>query len=222
MDRLERAKSYLTIAESKDARREAYKRAAEEIVAHQAETGETWSLIARNIGRDKSYISKLIRWYQEDAPGTPFRQQDNGTKISHARWVLENAELEVIEQLFLGLSQDRRETIAKELWANVFKELEYAGELERRSPRQLEKILPAKEWKRREEVGERLAEPLIRSAAILTGLTSVTYQLAEATETLRQVIKDGGLTPKAIEQIQKGLDKFQQEFDFAKQLIGGR
>lgn len=40
-ERLARAKDLLAIAESEDPKREAYKRAAEEIAAHKAETGET-------------------------------------------------------------------------------------------------------------------------------------------------------------------------------------
>jgi hypothetical protein len=44
---LARARDYLAIAESGDAKREAYKMAAEEIVAHKKETGDSNRKIAR-------------------------------------------------------------------------------------------------------------------------------------------------------------------------------
>jgi hypothetical protein len=85
-DRLARAKKYLAVAESKDAKHEAYKAAASEIIAHKNETGDNLTEIAVKLGRvvgaddrrarqaGSTYVGKLIKWYEGGARGLPFER----------------------------------------------------------------------------------------------------------------------------------------------------
>ena len=90
--RLDRAREFLAIAESGDAKREAYKRAAEEIAAHKAETGDSDASLARMIGRKQPFVSKLLKWRDTGfAAATPFLMDPQATQRaaqSHAKRVL--------------------------------------------------------------------------------------------------------------------------------------
>lgn len=65
--RLERAKRFITIAESEDAKREAYLAAAQEIGACRAD-GMTWDTINDGLGRSERYAQRLMAW-AERIPG---------------------------------------------------------------------------------------------------------------------------------------------------------
>lgn len=163
---------YLAIAESKDAKREAYRRAAEEIVAYKAETGETDKNIAILLGRHETYVQKLRAWHDSGfKTDTPFVMDEvarRSVTISHIRRAARDPEL------------------AK-------------------------------------EIGKELAEPMLQTrAAIAAGPGGIINTLAMATGDLREVIEYGLVTLELLETIQKALDEFQQELDFAKQLTGGR
>lgn len=91
--RLDRAKHYLAIAESGDARREAYRQATEEIVAAKQEDPALTNVqVATFMGRSHTYVDKLLRWRATgyDA-ATPFLADEQATTRaanSHARKVL--------------------------------------------------------------------------------------------------------------------------------------
>src|SRR5262245_25912450 len=91
-DRLARAKQFLAIAESDDAAREAYKRAAEEIVAYQEESGESLARLASRVERDPRYVQRVVKWYRDGMKvGTPFLMDEGSSTraaISHTKSVL--------------------------------------------------------------------------------------------------------------------------------------
>lgn len=62
-DHLARAKDYIAIAESGDAKNEAYRRAADAIVA----SGATQTEAATAIGRDQSWVQRLLKWQRDYA-----------------------------------------------------------------------------------------------------------------------------------------------------------
>ena len=90
--RLARAKAYLAIAESKDAKREAYKRAANEIAAFKDATRATYSDIAISLGKSEVTVRKLVTWRRDGFKAdTPFLMDAEATKRaarSHTKAVL--------------------------------------------------------------------------------------------------------------------------------------
>lgn len=80
LTRLERAKAYLAIAEAGDAKREAYKRAADEVAAEKDETNATTADLARLLGRKDDFVRKLLRWRETGfAASTPFLMDEQAT-----------------------------------------------------------------------------------------------------------------------------------------------
>lgn len=76
LTRLERASNYLAIAESDDAEKEAYRRAAELIAAHKADTSESNERIGaqlrspRGEPRSGTYVGNVLKWLSEGCPGS--------------------------------------------------------------------------------------------------------------------------------------------------------
>lgn len=118
---LELAKQALHIAESADAKYEAYRQAAEHIAAHMEETGETGSCIAMQLGwkLDKQgrprQLDKLLRWRKAGYPEgtTPNTMPDPGgskptdrAAMSHARQVLRDPEQRA--QVLAALDEEER------------------------------------------------------------------------------------------------------------------
>lgn len=92
MTHLDNAKRLLAIAESGDAKKEAYKAAAEEIAAHKAETGDTNGNVATFLGVSIDRVQKLLQWrstgYQADSP---YLMDDGATmraRVSHTKRAL--------------------------------------------------------------------------------------------------------------------------------------
>lgn len=116
-DLLREAKLCLAIAESKDAKREAYKRAANAMVAYRKETRCTITLLASNVGRDKSFISRLLKWQESGFKAeTPFLMDEQATErasISHTKKVLREQPMEQIERIMEDLPAPRVAKIAQ-------------------------------------------------------------------------------------------------------------
>jgi hypothetical protein len=116
-DHLALARKYLAVAESKDSKREAYKRAAKEIVAYKNETRESDAAIAIALGGGRSgkWVETLRRWAREGFKGeTPFLADGKATEraaLSHARKVLREAPIEEVEKALLDLPEPRRRQI---------------------------------------------------------------------------------------------------------------
>jgi predicted XRE-type DNA-binding protein len=94
--RLKRAREYLIIAESANAKREAYRHAAEEIAAHIEETNDSQAKVARNLQVTPTTVSKLLKWRKSDYEAqTPFTMDEQaGTRSarSHAKNILRHPE----------------------------------------------------------------------------------------------------------------------------------
>jgi hypothetical protein len=86
MERLELAKKYLDVADTEDSKREAYKQAAEEVIAHKEETGESDSDIAISLQRSRPYVQKLRSWYQGGMVNrTPFSTENMPKPLTRAQ-----------------------------------------------------------------------------------------------------------------------------------------
>ena len=116
-DHLTRAREYIAIAESSDAKREAYKRAAEHIAAHRAETGDSHESVARYCNTSRERVSKLLQWRDTGyAAATPFLMDERATgraARSHTKKWLREAEPEDIEQMVSELPSEQRAVIAQ-------------------------------------------------------------------------------------------------------------
>lgn len=116
-DRLARAKKYLAIAESKDAKREAYKLAAQEIRAYKDETKATWAAIAIAVGRGDSTIRAIVRWAEGGHKAeTPFLADGKATgraEASHLKKVFRERPIEEIKEILDDLPDEVVEKVAQ-------------------------------------------------------------------------------------------------------------
>jgi hypothetical protein len=101
---LERAREYLAIAESDNPKREAYIKAAEEIVAALAEDKRlTRTAVATAVGIHHQKVVMLVKWHESGYKAkTPWLLDDKATTraaISHAKKVLREHPEEVKEEI---------------------------------------------------------------------------------------------------------------------------
>jgi len=112
-ERLARAKAYLAIAESKDSKREAYKRAAKEIAAYKDATKDTYDHIAIRLGKSKPTIEKLMKWHRSGYEAdTPFLADTEAVKRaarSHAKAVV--GDINEATKLIAGLNAEQKATL---------------------------------------------------------------------------------------------------------------
>lgn len=70
---IEKAREYISIAESGDAKREAYTKAADEILAAKAEDPTlTQRQIGEQLDKSRTWIQDLLRWHKARDHGLPF------------------------------------------------------------------------------------------------------------------------------------------------------
>jgi len=116
-ERLTRAKAYLSIAESKDSKREAYKKAAEELSSYKDDTGTTIAAIATSIGRSDRYVADLLKWRRSGYKAeTPWLMDTGATEraaLSHTKKVLTDAPMEQVERIISQLPADRLAAVAQ-------------------------------------------------------------------------------------------------------------
>ncbi len=117
-ERIERAKTYIAIAESGDAKREAYKAAAEEIAAElQQRTSQR--AVGRAIGKDESFVRAIVRWrdsgYEAKTPWLSDTRATTRAATSHAKQVLHNAPIETVEKIVADLPAERRRQVQQAL-----------------------------------------------------------------------------------------------------------
>lgn len=217
-NRLVRAKHYLAIAESKDSKREAYKRAAKEIVAHREITGDTWKQIADALGRAPFYVTKLRDWFdagcKTETPWAHGGDSDHrrGSDVAATKRILREQPMEVVERVINDLPPRRQAQIAAAAHDSYFEENERS--LDRQRSR-----TQAERDSARQAV-EQATRPVRQALGQMKGNTVVDL-LDEATEELQQILADEAMTPKAAREIEKALGRFQREFEFARQLAGG-
>jgi hypothetical protein len=116
-DRLERAKQYLAIAESNDSKREAYKAAADEIVAHQTETGATKAAIGRALGKSAKAVEMLVKWqttgFEAETPWLMDTKATTRASVSHTKKILTEQAVDEIEELLDDLPDEAVEKLAE-------------------------------------------------------------------------------------------------------------
>lgn len=82
------ARANLAIAEAGDSKREAYIKAAEEVVAHKTETGEPDTTVATVIGCKREKVRMLVKWhatgYEADTPWLADKGATGRAARSHA------------------------------------------------------------------------------------------------------------------------------------------
>lgn len=112
--RLTRARSYLAIAESKDARREAYEQAADEIRAYMQETGVTVGQVAKDIGYGVDALRRVLKWRESGADGMPFEKSATTATKAHARRMLRERPEEIAPEIAKAMEDpDVREAVAE-------------------------------------------------------------------------------------------------------------
>ena len=118
VDHLALAKEDLAIAESGDAKREAYKRAAAHVVAHKKETGDGDVTVATVMGCKREKVRMLVKWaatdFAADTPWLADTEATNRAARSHANKVLRE-EPEVIAEAIAKADRDVQRRVAKGL-----------------------------------------------------------------------------------------------------------
>jgi transposase len=183
IDRIARAKEFLAIAESKDSKREAYIKAAEEIAAHKTDSGESNERIAIRLDKSESTIDKILQWRKSGYEAeTPFLMDEGATTRaarSHAKTVLKNSEqrTKVLDEL---PEEDQvevaREILAKPKVQKAFAENRKASaELTEASGKVFERV------ERRERARHREAFP---QSGNTTEMLTITTRLNNATSAI--------------------------------------
>lgn len=121
-DHLQRAREYIAIAESADAKRDAYERAADEIIAWvREEPTRTYRDADKSLGRGNDYTGSLVRWRTSGGPGLPFarRPADDSREAERlTERTLRDAGPEVVSRIIDDLPPERRSVIAQRLLAD--------------------------------------------------------------------------------------------------------
>jgi hypothetical protein len=116
MNHLEAARECIAIAESGDAKHAAYKAAAEHVAAELQLRTISNRQIAREIGKDESFVRALRRWrdsgYEAATPWLSDGEATARAAKSHTRKFLREAPVEEIEQAMVGLPPERRSELA--------------------------------------------------------------------------------------------------------------
>jgi len=104
VDHLQMAKEHLVVAESGDAKREAYRQAAEHIAAaKQADPKLTNRVVATTLGKSGEFVQKVLQWrssgYQADTPWLMDEKATGRAALSHTKATLRDAPLEQIERI---------------------------------------------------------------------------------------------------------------------------
>jgi len=212
---LESARAFLAIAESGDAKREAYRQAAEAIAAHREETGESSERIAIRLGKSKATIDKLVAWRRSGyEASTPFLMDEQATTraaISHTKATLRDAPMEQIERVIETLPRERQQEIAASA-GNAYHRarVEY---------REQERVVTPAERREREEAANRLTQPAREATAGFAALGIVGH-LEQARDELHELFQDGSVTPRLIRQIDRALEGFNAELQVARALAG--
>ena len=199
-----RAKEFLAVAESRDSKREAYKRAAHEVAAAIAD-GMNQSSVATAVGRSKSFIEKLLTWrrsgFKADTPWLHDGGATDRAARSHTRRVLSepdsarrvikdlpDAALEQVSDAALDERLDRRRKTPRQVrpapvrrgafapWMEVSGDLVEACRLLRRATDQtIEADFDSEQQRLLQERAQRVRELLALFEAALEGQTDVDW-----------------------------------------------
>lgn len=116
VDHLAMAKEDLAIAESGDAKREAYKRAADHMAAAKAEDPKlTSTVLARTVGTSEGTVRKLLRWRESGFQAeTPFLVDERATEraaLSHAKKIIREEPKKIAAAITEADPEQRKEII---------------------------------------------------------------------------------------------------------------
>lgn len=223
-DRLARAKAYLKIAESKDSKRDAYKKAAKEIAAHRQATGENWTEIAVKLGRvalgaerkereaGRNYVTRLVNWYENGAVDLPFARVEGETKrktLHETKKALAEAPIEEVEKIVLSLPAERVAKIAQATYAKpglaheMAKDPEASAAVTRLSGRVTEEMVAQNKQRRRKTstTFSGTIETLSFLSEVLGALMKAKRCLSEAYTAAREHDLDSDQREALIEQL---------------------
>jgi len=232
--RLDRAKQYLAIADSPDAKREGYIKAAEEVAA-ALEEGATQVFVATNLGRSQSFVSKLVRWRASGFEGaTPYLADENATgraAASHTRSTLRDPERrrEVIE----SLSPEERAAVAREAVRDEDTAEALTEELIESAPDavrdRVESGLRAhrhgmpvtrRERRERDDEAARRIQPAVAALHGPSAGSEAVLALQSAAEVINEMIEQGSLTEEIVHQIDVALDRVVAVMATARAMAG--
>lgn len=191
-----------------------YRKAAEEIVAAQAADP---TLGYREIGplfdRSAKWVGDLVRWHTSGSTSsTPFastgpRHQDRVA----TRKLLREGSLEEVEQMIAELPSERKQAIAAAAG--------HAYSQARRDHDEAARNRTPEEEEARQHARQDSTRSARQAVGTFTALGIVGH-LEQATEELRELTADASLGPEAARRIERALEAFAQEFEFAKAMLG--
>lgn len=218
--RLERAKQFLTIAESGDAKREAYKAAAEEIAAHIEETGDSQASVATDIGCERDRVHKILRWRKAGYPEgtTPFTMADGGGSLptdraatSHTKKVLREQPQSVAPEIAKAMEDPEvREAVARHMTTQTANDISDAV---RGLPHE-----PVERERRRKEA-ETFARGVTEPIVDAFSRSNVLLHLEQALEDLQEV---GSIDSATHDRGLMLLDQLRTEFEVKRAMEGVR
>jgi hypothetical protein len=194
-----------------------YRKAADEMQAAK-DAGATWPEIGDGLGRSASWCRRIVSWAKTPAndrsTSTPFGGEAERERLdsSATRKVLRDAPLEQIEQLMGDLAPERRQAIAAAA-GHTYSQARQAVEEEKKNR-------TPEEEKARQQDREESTRAARQATSVFTALGIVGH-LEQATEELRELMADASLGPEGARRIERALEAFVREFNFAMALIGG-
>lgn len=161
-DHLALAREYIAIAESQDAKREAYQKAADEIVEAQKTMG--YRAIATAVGKSDHWVKTLVQWRTSGTPGsTPFANKDRMAKgaAAETRKVLAEQPRSVAPDIAKAMEDPEvREEVAKHMMPGAARDLSERANRDHPARRKLDDSLGVPESKVSYEI--RMSGPLVR------------------------------------------------------------
>jgi len=161
-DRLALAREYIAIAESQDAKREAYQKAADEIIEAQKTMG--YRAIAKAVGKSDHWVKTLVQWRTSGTPGsTPFGGKDRMAKgaAAETRKVLAEQPQSVAPEIAKAMEDPEvRQEVAKHMLPGAARDLSERANRDHPAHRKLDEPLGIPEPKASYEI--RMSGPLVR------------------------------------------------------------
>lgn len=244
-DRLTRAKKFLAIAESKDAKSQAFKLAAKEVAEYRAETGATYTDIALALGREKAggtWVRTLVKWHEDGYPTpTPWAipSENDRVRLAHGKRALREATPAQLQKMVDGLPAERRSALVSGVIGDLPQEQveRVVAELPKQQRQALgaaagqpylaarqeydeqEGRLTERERRERDEAVNRATQQTRELSGGFAAL-GIAGHLNQATEELNELAADASVTKKQLREIEQAHDRFVTALDFVRDLAG--
>lgn len=211
------AESHLDKAEGYLGKGETWYRKAGTEIALARTAGATWTEIGDRLDRSVSWCQKVVAWAESPANGTssspsPYSGEAPAINVRKTRQMLREAPLEQVEQIISSLPADRQQAIAAAAGDR------YASARQRFDEEQRRPLTPA-ERREREQGEQAVREHVARVAAPIQAM-SIESLLEEATDMLKSMVEDRGVSAPVLVPIEKALDAFVTEFQVARGMAG--